>query len=272
MKKKLLILFIGFFGSLNAQDDIQTAVFKNGTEIKYKLNSVDAMDIPKLNVWLFDFNSRSTFSVGTSVAYSIPEYFLSKVHVGLSSFGGIGRLSLENSVFFKTIKMEKSYGVTLKSESNGAVETKYKVPVKLNTLRQMGVRLGYLTGDYRGDLYHDVNARANEFSVGFTYVNTKYYNLQVIGKKKPYRKMARTSYYAELINYHAIKDFSEPDPWGNLDNSNVPTKAVTGYRIGLDGQIGGRFGMSYIFGFEKPLEKNKNFDVFLGFGVYLSFL
>ena len=272
MKKKLLISFVALFGTLNAQDDIQSAVFENGREINYKLKSVDALDIPKLNVWISESNSRSTFSFGPSVSYSIPEYFISKFHIGLSAFGSIGRLSIENSVFFVKFRKEKSYGVTLTSERNGDVETKYRVPIKLNTLRQLGLRIGYLNGDYRGDSFHYINARANEFSIGLTYVNTKYYNFQMIGRNRNYQKMGRTSYYVELINYHAIKDLTKPNSNGNIVNSDVPTTPVTGYRIGLDGQIGGRFGFSYVFGFETPLNRNINFDVFLGVGVFLTFL
>lgn len=142
----------------------------------------------------------------------------------------------------------------------------------LNTARQLGARFGYLNGNYKSDLYQSINAKANELSLGFTYVNTKYYNVQVIGKKRPYQKMGRTSYYAEFINYHAIKDLSEPDSNGDLNNEDIPTKAVSGYRIGLEGQVGGRIGLSYHFGFEKPLRAGKNFDVFFGFGMFLSFL
>lgn len=266
MKKRISLLFTGIALSIAAQKEYSTATFDDGTKVSYALISGEAMDIPKLSIWLFDLNSRSTFSAALSAQYTMPERFMSKLQVGF------GKISIENTYFFKKMDKKKNYPITIKSESNGTVETKYKINTTLNTARQLGIRFGYLNGDYRNDVYNGVSARANELSLGFSIVNTKYYKMQIKDKKKPYGKMGRTSYYVEYINYHAIKDITVADEFGNIDNLNVPTKPVSGYRVGLDGQVGGRFGLSYQLGFEKPLRKDNAFDVFFGFGLFLNFL
>lgn len=270
MKKILLLLMTVSSLSILAQKK-ETAVFPDGSTVEYEMVSTNASDIQRLSVWIFDFNSRSTFSVGTSVAYSMPDLFLTKAHIGLSGNGGIGRASIENTIFFKTMEKPKRYNVTLKSETSGDVVTKYVVKKELTTRRQLGARIGYLHGDYRNDLYQTIPARANEVSVGFSYVNTKFYMLKMArGRKdRTYSKFSRTSYYVEFINYHAVKDLSNPDDL--YDSNSFKTNGTSGYRIGLDGQVGGKFGLSYTFGFEKPL-KDKPFDVFLGFGMFLNFI
>lgn len=276
MKNLLLLAALALTTSTFSQE-IKTAVFGDGSEIDYQMLSNDAKEIPKLNVWIFDMNTRATFSFGTSVAYSLPDYFLSKFHIGLGGSNpnggaGIGRVSLENTIFFKTIEKEKTYGLTLKSISDGNTKTKFKVREKLTTRRQLGVRLGYLHGDFRQDVYsyHDVY-KANELSVGFSYVNTKYFKIKRLSGRKPKAgsKMGRTSYYAELLHYHnvGLRYQNSQSDWVEEAGDNV-----IGYRIALDGQVGGKFGLSYTFGFERPPAKDKFFDVFFGFGAYLSFL
>lgn len=275
---KRIVLSMGVvMSTLCFGQETKTAVFPDGSEIDYQMLSNDAADIPKLNVWIFDLNTRATFSAGTSVAYSLPDYFLSKFHIGFGGTNpnggtGIGRVSIENTIFFKTIEKEKSYGLTLKSTSDGQTKTRFKVKEPLTTRRQLGARLGYLHGDFRQDVYsyHDVY-KANELSIGFSYVNTKYFKIKRLSGRKPKAgsKMGRTSYYAELLHYHnvGLRYQDQFSNWVEEDGDNV-----IGYRIALDGQVGGRFGLSYTFGFERPPAKDKYFDVFFGFGMYLSFM
>lgn len=276
MKRIILSIFV-VISTLSYGQEIKTAVFGDGSEIDYQMLSNDAKEIPKLNIWIFDMNTRATFSFGTSVAYSLPDYFLSKFHIGLGGSNpnggaGIGRVSLENTIFFKTIEKEKTYGLTLKSISDGNTKTKFKVREKLTTRRQLGARLGYLHGDFRQDVYsyHDVY-KANELSIGFSYVNTKYFKIKRLSGRKPKAgsKMGRTSYYAELLHYHnvGLRYQNSQNDWIEEPGDNV-----IGYRVALDGQVGGKFGLSYTFGFERPPAKDKFFDVFFGFGAYLSFL
>lgn len=275
---KVVLTFTLALSTISFSQDIKTAIFPDGSEVDYQMLANDARDIPTLNVWLFDMNTRATFSFGTSVAYSMPDYFLTKFHIGLGGSNpntggaGIGRLSIENTIFFKTIEKEKVFGLTLKSISDGTTTTRFKVKEKLTTRRHLGARLGYLHGDFRQDVYsyHDVY-KANELSVGFSYVNTKYFKIKRLSGKKPKTgsKMGRTSYYAELLHYHNV-GLRYQDPYSNWIEE--PGDNVIGYRLALDGQVGGRFGMSYTFGFERPPAKDKYFDVFFGFGMYLAFL
>jgi hypothetical protein len=263
MKTKLVILFLSITTIFISQE-IKTAVFSDGTELNYQILSNNAKDIRKLNVWLFDLNTRSTFSAGSSIAYSMPNIFLTKFHIGSGS-NGLGRVSVENTVFFKTYEKTRKYGITLKSITNGNFKTKFKVSEPLVVRRQLAARFGFLRGDFRGDVYQSPDEGitfANELSVGFSYVNTKFYRIKNLSTGKPRiaSKMGRTSYYAEFLHYSNV--LSEN---GKVDNR-------LGYRIALDGQIGGRFGMSYTFGFEKPPLKDSFFDVFFGFGMYLAFL
>jgi hypothetical protein len=263
MKVKLVVFFLSV-SSVFFSQEVKTAVFGDGTEVSYQMLSNNAKDIRKLNVWLFDLNTRSVFSAGTSIAYSMPDIFLSKFHIG-HGLHGLGRVSLENTIFLKTFEKTRNYGITLKTIKNGDFKTKFKVREPLVVRHQLGARIGYLRGDFRGDLYQSPDEgleMGNELSIGFSYVNTKFYRVKNLsfGKPRTGSKMGRTSYYAELLYYHNV--LSE---FGKVDNR-------IGYRIALDGQIGGRFGMSYTFGFEKPPMKDSNFDVFFGFGMYLAFL
>jgi hypothetical protein len=262
MKTKLIFLFL-IVKSVFFSQETKTAVFGDGVELNYQILSNNAKDIRKLNVWLFDLNTRSTFSAGTSIAYSIPNVFLSKFHIG-NGYNGLGRVSLENTIFFKTYEKTRKYGITLKTITNGDFKTKFKVWEPLVIRRQLAARLGYLRGDFRGDLYQFSDEEitfANELSIGFSYVNTKFYRIKNLSSGKPRiaSKMGRTSYYAEFLHYNNVL----------TDNGKVDNRL--GYRIALDGQIGGRFGMSYTFGFEKPPLKDSFFDVFFGFGMYLAF-
>lgn len=271
MKRIVLSMFVAM-STLCYGQEIKTALFGDGSEVDYQMLSNDARDIPTLNVWIFDLNTRATFSAGTSIAYSMPDYFLSKFHIGAGT-NGIGRLSIENTVFFKTMEKEKSYGLTLKSVSDGQTTTKFVIKEKLTTRRQLGARLGYLHGDFTQDVYvnHDVY-KANELSVGFSYVNTKYFKIKRLSGSKPKTgsKMGRTSYYVEALFNHGITGRTYNDATKSYDT--FPMDSNIGYRIALDGQVGGRLGMSYTFGFEKPPVNGKNFDVFFGFGMYLAFL
>ena len=61
-----------------AQNDIQTAVFPDGTEVDYQVFSNEIKDMEKLNVFL-EINTRSTLTLGPSVSYTLPEVFISKV-------------------------------------------------------------------------------------------------------------------------------------------------------------------------------------------------
>lgn len=269
MKKIIGILLIAM--SLNAySQEVRTAIFTDGREIEFEMLSVDAKDIPKLNIWIFDMNSRATFSFGTSIAYSMPDHFLSKFHIGAGG-NGLSKISIENTIFFKTFNRTKDFKINLAGDSYGNTTTKYKVRTPLIARRQLGIRLGYLHGDFTQDVYanHDVY-KSNELSVGFSCVNTKYHKVKRYTNPKTGAKAARTSYYIELLYNHMVTGIE----YNSLTNEdeNFPLESNFGYRIGLDGQVGGRFGMSYIFGFEKPPAADKYFDVFWGFGLYLNFL
>jgi hypothetical protein len=260
---KLIFFFLfNSIISIGFCQEIKTAVFSNGTEINYQLLSNHAKDIRKLNAWLFDLNTRATLSLGSTIAFSIPEKFLSKFHLGYGD-KGIGKISLENTVFFKTKEKTKSSRITLISMSDGNYKTKFKVKEPIIMRNQFGARVGYLKGDFRGDIYQNNNVTtANELSVGVSFVKTKFFKIKNFVNVKPVigSKMVRTSYYAEMLYYH---DVSTNTGKGLND---------LGYRIGLDGQIGSRIGFSYSLGLEKPPVKFSYFDVFFGCGIYFAFL
>jgi hypothetical protein len=176
-----------------AQNDIQTAVFPDGTEVDYQVVSNEIKDMERLNVFL-EINTRSTLTLGPSVSYTLPEVFISKVHLGF---------------------VEKQFGNS---------KTKF---IKYKTLSG--------------------------------------------SKPREHSKFGRTNVYAEMINYHAIKNIITDEL--DYDYSIIPSKAKTGFRIGLEGQSGNsKFGLSYFLGVETPLSKLFFIQPFGGVGVYFSFL
>jgi hypothetical protein len=261
-----LIGFVSF-----AQNDIQTAVFPDGTEVDYQVFSNEIKDMERLNVFL-EINTRSTLTLGPSVSYTLPEVFISEVHLGFVE-KQFGKFSIENTWFFKSSEKEKSFPITLKAISDGNTTTKFVTKQPVQIKKQFGARLGYLSGNYQTDGLFRVNAKANELSIGVSYSKSKFIKYKTLSGSKPreHSKFGRTNVYAEMINYHAIKNIITDEL--DYDYSIIPSKAKTGFRIGLEGQSGNsKFGLSYFLGVETPLSKLFFIQPFGGVGVYFSFL